>query len=860
MKKYSDFAQASGYWQPKEYEQLVQALSDEGCTGVLLVGETGSGKSTLVRTLLDLAEFPFHTIRLICSAALLGTAYGALAPLLPGITEEINDVGAIRESLNAVQGMLDSDDSATRVLIIVEEGQYIDSASAFVLSQLVRSGLVKLLVLSNEVQQGTVASEVLISVAQLHRIMLEPMTVQEIERIGVDILGTSLGHGSAQMIHFETAGLHALVEEYVLMAKRQGALLNDGRVVVLTRPLLNCDARAAEEVRLMAQRFDAELREVLELLTMAGTVPLTALRHLGLHQVTQQHHLTLIETHNGKVSLRSRFYAEAIRSSFPPGKNRELFERYRELLESGGTTDPRYTLWAIAQGESVDPSRLQEAIRHSLEDNAFEEAEYLLEQANGLPSRISQQAKIQLLFGQRRFHAAEVTAQASARGAGDDATQLAEIAQAVLCWIRGEGVPCEGEPPANSDSGTRSVPGGPHEIAPLPLDREVPLDREAIFQIQEATENYSIGDFERLMDLESIATNTEVQLLLPRINYRLTILVVKIRALIERAEFGRARKQLDDFELANSFEVSFANGTLELLRSLLESRIGNVAQSRVHLRHAQVELRLIDPQSMFPMSAILQQILSDGEATSEDNAQGHGSAGQEFLDRPGAQRADTNGAGDRFGDDLLRPLMEALRTGSHADGHITQLLERIPKTHVIPRVNGLYYVALRSADNELRQFCADAVSEVQVPSAYLTAQRMVHIVQLCGEADPEAMLDFGEELHAAGDQVLALEILSQVVQYWSSRQDSRRRGMAIRKIQSWLGEIEQEPWGVISAALKVTGLTTRENEIVELVRRGLTNREIARVLTVSQRTVEGHLYRIFAKLGVYERSELFVGD
>ncbi|PCC27454.1 hypothetical protein CIK76_17035 [Glutamicibacter sp. BW80] len=854
MKKYSDFAQTSGYWQPKEYEQLVHALSDEGCTGVLLLGETGSGKSALVRTMLDLAEFPFHTVRLICSDALLGTAYGALAPLLAGITEELNDVGAIRESLNAVHGMLDSDDFATRVLIIVEEGQYIDSASAFVLSQLVRSGLVKLLVLSNEVQQNTVASEVLISVAQLQRIMMEPMTVQEIERIGVDILGTSLGHGAAQMIHYETAGLHALVEEYVLMAKRQGALLNDGRVVVLTRPSLACDARAVEGVRLIAQRFDAELRDVLELLALAGTIPMTELRHLGLRQVAQHHHLTLIETHNGKVGLRSRFYAQAIRSGFPPGKNRELFERYRKLLESGGATDPRYTLWAIAQGENVDSSRLQDAIRDSLEDNAFGEAEYLLERANGLSSRVGQQAKIQFLFGQRRFHAADVIAQVSARGAGEDTTQLAEIAQAVLCWIRGEEIPCEGESPANSDSATRRVPGGPHEIARLPQDRE------AIFQIQQATQNYSSGDFDRLMDLESIATHTEVQLLLPRINYRLSLLVVQIRAMIERAEFGRARKKLDGFKLANSFEVSFANGTLELLRSMLEARMGNVAQSRVHLRHAQVELQLSDPQSLFPMSAILQHVLNDGEATSVVNAQGHDFSGQDFLDRPGFQRADTNGAGDRFSDDLLRPLTGALHTGNLAKGQISHLLERIPKTHMIPRVNGLYYVALHSADNDLRQFCADAISEIQIPPAYLTAQRMVHIVQLCSQADPEAMLDFGEELHAAGDRVLALEILSQVVQYWSSRQDARRRGMAIRKIQLWLGEIEQEPWGVISAALKLTGLTARENEIVELVRRGLTNREIAGVLTVSQRTVEGHLYRIFAKLGVYERSELFVGD
>jgi DNA-binding CsgD family transcriptional regulator len=51
-------------------------------------------------------------------------------------------------------------------------------------------------------------------------------------------------------------------------------------------------------------------------------------------------------------------------------------------------------------------------------------------------------------------------------------------------------------------------------------------------------------------------------------------------------------------------------------------------------------------------------------------------------------------------------------------------------------------------------------------------------------------------------------------------------------------------------------LTHREREVVELAARGLTNREIAERLYVSIRTVNTHLYRSYAKLGVNDRDEL----
>jgi DNA-binding CsgD family transcriptional regulator/energy-coupling factor transporter ATP-binding protein EcfA2 len=60
---------------------------------------------------------------------------------------------------------------------------------------------------------------------------------------------------------------------------------------------------------------------------------------------------------------------------------------------------------------------------------------------------------------------------------------------------------------------------------------------------------------------------------------------------------------------------------------------------------------------------------------------------------------------------------------------------------------------------------------------------------------------------------------------------------------------------VVATALPLP-ITSREIEIADLVTAGLSNRQIANRLYISVRTTEGHLYRIFAKLGINSRDQL----
>ena len=65
------------------------------------------------------------------------------------------------------------------------------------------------------------------------------------------------------------------------------------------------------------------------------------------------------------------------------------------------------------------------------------------------------------------------------------------------------------------------------------------------------------------------------------------------------------------------------------------------------------------------------------------------------------------------------------------------------------------------------------------------------------------------------------------------------------------------------AARGTAGLTERERDIAGLVAAGKSNKEVAASLFLSEKTIEHHLSRIYAKLGVRSRVELAgrgVGD
>jgi DNA-binding NarL/FixJ family response regulator len=73
-----------------------------------------------------------------------------------------------------------------------------------------------------------------------------------------------------------------------------------------------------------------------------------------------------------------------------------------------------------------------------------------------------------------------------------------------------------------------------------------------------------------------------------------------------------------------------------------------------------------------------------------------------------------------------------------------------------------------------------------------------------------------------------------------------------------IDRVAQQPVPELAAAAKLEALTRREHEVLELVARGLSNREIATQLFVEESTVRTHVKRIQMKLALRDRVQIVI--
>ena len=67
--------------------------------------------------------------------------------------------------------------------------------------------------------------------------------------------------------------------------------------------------------------------------------------------------------------------------------------------------------------------------------------------------------------------------------------------------------------------------------------------------------------------------------------------------------------------------------------------------------------------------------------------------------------------------------------------------------------------------------------------------------------------------------------------------------------------VPAQPFALNEPRLRELGITPREHEILELIATGLSNREIAEKLFVSENTVKTHSSRLFDKLSAKRRTQ-----
>ena len=122
--------------------------------------------------------------------------------------------------------------------------------------------------------------------------------------------------------------------------------------------------------------------------------------------------------------------------------------------------------------------------------------------------------------------------------------------------------------------------------------------------------------------------------------------------------------------------------------------------------------------------------------------------------------------------------------------------------------------------------------------------------------DAEALSAASTAFEALGLLLLAAEAAAESAAVLVRRGEQAAAFRATSRAEALAGRCDGARAPALRLHVGAPTLTTREKEIAALVAGGLTSKAIAEHLVLSPRTVESHLYRIFTKLDVSDRSEL----
>jgi DNA-binding NarL/FixJ family response regulator len=138
---------------------------------------------------------------------------------------------------------------------------------------------------------------------------------------------------------------------------------------------------------------------------------------------------------------------------------------------------------------------------------------------------------------------------------------------------------------------------------------------------------------------------------------------------------------------------------------------------------------------------------------------------------------------------------------------------------------------------DLRMPVMDGVEAIELITAEFPAARILALTTYEGDADIRRALDAGARGYLLKDMLLT-DVIS-----------------AIRAVRRGERVIPMPVAARLAEYPERSKLTERELEVLELVARGRSNKEVANVIGRTNETVKIHLKNIFAKLNVADRTE-----
>ncbi|KNC18759.1 hypothetical protein AC792_10355 [Arthrobacter sp. RIT-PI-e] len=872
-------------------KEVTSALDDVAGFGAMLVGEPGVGKTALAAYVLEHLRWTAPVLHVNGGPSLRSIPFGALAPYLH--TLSVADADSPVAVLRAVMAHL----TAGQVgrprhppLLVVDDAHELDDSSSALLAQLITARRAKLLVMIRNAPDAPAEIADLGADGLLTRFEVTPLDRDAVSLLCTRILGGPVLTGTSHALAIITGGNPMFLRALLEQGTQDGYLVERNGVWRLANEQTPTHLRLGDLIRSQLRSRSPEDLESLELVALAEPIPLQALTQcIGSEAVERLQSHQLIVPGQGPdhpVSLRYPLHGEVLRAQVPAARSIVIRQEVLAVLE----TEPRSledflrtVSWGLDCGMPLEDRILLEAagVANRLHDHAFAARAVRAVSAPDLRSRtLVELARVQA--GRGNYGYAEELAEEAMRRV----TDLRAAKEATLLAFD-----------------LKLATGGPFEDLSDIVDRlrSVIADLELRTSDQvlaEDAERYRLGC--RLLDCRVAI-----------LQGRLAGVEEELRTILTAPEGGRetrvgARILLAEVLTTAGRPNDASEYSGEALRMIEDSGADLIGYRELATAHH--ILALVYCSQLPEARAVLQSA-----ATRHPGSIVYFAGWTDFVDGIAALRGGQNKeASTRF---LLA--LEALRE-SDVGQMMTVLLglaafscalagdavrartlvdefENSPKRGSrSARLHGRVFMAAASSllddapgsrsellqlaelaeKGGLRQLAALAL---QLSLLLGDTRGVPSLVRLLEDApgedatgllafaaatqarDTSAMLDAATTAGAQGNLALEFAGLSLASTYLAE-QGATSSARALQRRLTILSADRQgpvpTPLVAAAPAANLPKLTPTERKIVALVKEGYSNRAIAASKSVSVRTVEGPLYRIFAKLGVNRREEL----
>ncbi|OBJ27371.1 helix-turn-helix transcriptional regulator [Mycobacterium colombiense] len=852
-----------------ELRRSLAALNNSEFHGVALVGDSGVGKSTVARMLARTLESAGRTVRFA-----LGTQTGCAVPL--GAFSRAVSLQVAHEPAVMLAAAHDTLSRDKNLVVVVDDAQLLDPLSATLINQLAAGRSARLIVTIRSREPVLDAVTALLKERLLLTVHVEPFSREQTGLLAGAVLGGPVDSGLADELFERSVGNPLLLRGFLTAGRESGALVHTEDGWQLRGPL-RADRELHDVLGFRLQSLSPEELEVVEILATAEGLKWEILRDIcdaeavatlerrGLIQLVADGSHTVAELNHPMLGEAATRHAGMVRARQLNGKLARALQKHERagdrLRQPGLRGRIQLAQFMIHSDLEPDLDVVIEAAQHALAMSNVvlgeELARFAVDRGGGLP-------------------AALVLAEAvSWQGRGDEADEVLVDAEPdggddfmIARWgcLRA----------ANFFWGCGDVEAATRELD----DVKKRVSSEAGLSLIDALE-LSIGYFHG-----DVETTIEVG---PGLCESDAVPVATVWAVFPTCGALAAAGRFSDVGRIADVGVRaaalcglgphrFNIGMTEIMAATAAGDDG--AAERIYKRYAAMAGGLPAAEAM--VDAMLGLVrLSRGELTSACalftssiavfsqgfaspwlvlvgawQAQAEGARGDTAAATAALRRAD-KAYGPHVA--VFVPELELARAWERAAAddakaaqtHAMQAAEiaRAAGTHVVEM--RARHAAVRFGDRSQAARLEKLARILDTPLAGAVADHARGLAQRDGD-----LLDATARLFAdLGALACAADAAAQAAGEHARRGDRGKRFESSAWAQALARRCELRT-PALEAAICPLPFSDREREIVSLVAAGLSNRDIAEKLVISIRTVEGHLYRLFTKLGVSSREQL----